>query len=110
MTRVNNGSAKKGLLPATPVGLGLLLVLAAGGPADSRTICKVADPTGSPLNVRDQPNGRVINALRNGREVFIRDASYDEEGKPWVLVDGVYQGRYRTWGWVVREFLACYRE
>ena len=28
--------------------------------------CKVTDPTGTPLNVRDGPNGKVIGTLANG--------------------------------------------
>ena len=33
--------------------------------------CKVTDPTGTPLNVRDGPNGKVIGTLANGALVAI---------------------------------------
>ena len=28
--------------------------------------CKVTDPTGTPLNVRQSPNGKIIGTLANG--------------------------------------------
>lgn len=71
-------------------------------------VCQVTDPTGTPLNVRNSPNGRVINALRNGREVYILKTSYDSQGRTWVFVGGYYRGEYRVWGWVLREFISCY--
>lgn len=77
-------------------------------PANAERVCQVTDPTGTPLNVRAQPNGQIINALRNGREVYIDDIAYDEKGRPWARVSGFYKGEYRHWGWVFREFITCY--
>ncbi|AIE74471.1 MULTISPECIES: SH3 domain-containing protein [unclassified Synechocystis] len=77
-------------------------------PSQAKEICKVTDPTGTPLNVRDSPNGKVINALRNNREVEILETDFDQQGRPWAKVAGYYQGRYRVWGWVIREFISCY--
>ncbi|MFB2976930.1 hypothetical protein [Microseira sp. BLCC-F43] len=77
-------------------------------PAQAETVCKVTDPTGTPLNVRDRPNGRVINTLRNGREVRIDDIASDEQGRSWAKVGSYQNGRYRVWGWVIREFISCY--
>lgn len=71
-------------------------------------ICKVTDPTGTPLNVRDRPNGKVINALKNGRDVYIEETAYDRQGRPWARVSGDRNGKYRLWGWVFREFISCY--
>jgi hypothetical protein len=88
-----------------------LLILAAvtvALPAKAEKVCKVTDPTGTPLNVRDQPNGQVINFLRNGREVYIEEVTYDDQDRPWVKVGGYYNGTYRVWGWVFREFVSCY--
>lgn len=79
-----------------------------GRPAQAAKVCKVTDPTGTPLNVRDQPNGRVINALKNGREVNIEAITNDTKGRPWAKVSGYYKGEYRIWGWVLREFISCY--
>lgn len=47
--------------------------------------CRVTDPTGTPLNLRDAPNGAVVGSIRNGLVVFIRDGANDEQGRPWVL-------------------------
>lgn len=79
-------------------------------PVKAARVCQVTDPTGTPLNVRDRPNGRVVNLLRNGREVYIHETAYDRQGRPWVLVGGYYEGVYRTWGWVFREFVSCYNQ
>jgi hypothetical protein len=88
--------------------LTLLGFTAVDQPAYAEQICKVTDPTDTPLNVRDRPNGEVINSLRNGREVFILDAAYDEQDRQWVKIGGYYEGEYRIWGWVIREFVSCY--
>ncbi len=61
--------------------------------------CVVTDPTGTPLNIREAPNGRVIGTLRNGASVTILGATYDRNGKLWANI-GV--------GWVFREFISCY--
>lgn len=92
---------------------GLSLVLSAsaitvGLPVQAAKVCKITDPTGTPLNVRDQPNGRVINAVKNGREVNIEAITNDSKGRPWAKVGGYYKGEYRIWGWVLREFISCY--
>lgn len=77
-------------------------------PAKAETFCKVTDPTDTPLNVHDKPNGRVINAIKNGREVYIHQISYDSKGRPWAKISGYYNSEYRIWGWVLREFISCY--
>jgi Bacterial SH3 domain len=77
-------------------------------PAKAERVCRTTDPTGTPLNVRDRPNGRIVNTLCNGREVKMHETTYDSQGCPWVLVGGYYEGIYRTWGWVFREFVSCY--
>jgi hypothetical protein len=83
-------------------------VITLGLSAQAAKVCKVTDPTGTPLNVRDQPNGRVINALKNGREVNIEAITNDSKGRSWAKVSGYYKGEYRIWGWVLREFISCY--
>lgn len=76
--------------------------------AHAERVCKVTDPTRTPLNVRDEPNGKVINKLRNEREVYITETAYDYRNRPWVYLEGYYQGDYRQWGWAIREFVSCY--
>ena len=70
--------------------------------------CRVTDPTGTPLNARLQPNGKVVNRLKNGRTVYAQSISTDNEGKPWVLVAIKNQGNYKIMGYVLREFVSCY--
>jgi uncharacterized protein YraI len=68
-------------------------------PANAARVCKVADPTGSPLNIRATPGGRVVGTIRNGRTVSISGSATDSQGRSWVFI-----GR----GWVLREFVACF--
>jgi hypothetical protein len=68
--------------------------------------CKVTDPTGTPLNVRESPNGKIIGTLANGTFVTIVEAKNAANGKPWVKVQ-----HYTTKtpiGWVFREFVSCF--
>ncbi|MBN9080705.1 MAG: hypothetical protein BGP04_20740 [Rhizobiales bacterium 62-17] len=67
--------------------------------------CKVMDPTGTPLNVRSAPQGRVIGQLPNGAQVQMVETEDDARGKIWARItrmDG------RPVGWVFREFVSCY--
>jgi len=45
--------------------------------------CKVTDPTGTPLNVRESPNGKIIGTLPNGSTVAIVAEKNAANGKPW---------------------------
>jgi hypothetical protein len=69
--------------------------------------CRVTDPTGTPLNARLQPNGKVVNRIRNGRTVYAQSIARDDEGKPWVLVAIKDRGNYKILGYVLREFVSC---
>ena len=70
--------------------------------------CIVADPTGTPLNLRASPNGMIVNdtSFHNGYDVTI----YQVIGS-WAYV-GFAGGNPLvdhsiTWGWVWRPFLSC---
>ena len=69
-----------------------------------RGTCLIADPTGTPLNVRASPGGRVVGNLYNGDYVVMRTTSRDAGGRPWALVGGTDGS---THGWVFREFISC---
>jgi hypothetical protein len=69
-----------------------------------RGTCMIADPTGTPLNVRATPGGRIIGNLYNGDFVVLRTTSRDANGRPWALVGGTDGS---THGWVFREFISC---
>ena len=88
--------------------LSIFTITAGMGVAHAEQVCKVTDPTKTPLNIRDKPNGKIINRLRNDREVYITETTYDNKDRPWVYLEGYYKGEYRQWGWAIREFVSCY--
>lgn len=83
--------------------LGTVLVIAIAAAADAGAAgCIVADPTGTPLNVRAEPKGRILSILENGIAVQVTDETW-VGGKRWVRVsadDG-------TRGWVFADYLDC---
>jgi len=86
-----------------------LVFLALKSPAHAiNELCLVADPEDPSLNVRDAPNGKVINRLRNGRAVFIMEKKPDSRSRPWANVMGYYKGEFREWGWVFHRNLDCF--
>ncbi|WP_310484352.1 SH3 domain-containing protein [Chamaesiphon sp. VAR_48_metabat_403] len=95
---------------ATAIGIcpGVLPAQAQDGGIPSGKTCRVTDPTGTPLNARLQPNGKIVNRIRNGRTVYAQSIARDDEGKPWVLVAIKNQGNYKILGYVLREFVSCY--
>ena len=74
----------------------------AGFACDGAPVCTVVDPTGTPLNVRDGPNGTILSTLKKGSIVeFIEHRNHD--GKRWALV-----ARFgEAWGWVFGAYLNC---
>jgi uncharacterized protein YraI len=68
--------------------------------------CTVTDPTGTPLNVRVQPNGPILGALHNGTTVQVLQTTVDASGRPWVFVAPQEAGKN---GWVFGAYLTCGR-
>ena len=69
--------------------------------------CEVKDPTGTPLNVRAKPNGRIVGKLNNGSVVWQEDYLYDSMGREWLKV-GIYRGKkYTVLGYVLMDYLNC---
>ncbi len=67
-------------------------------------VCTVADPTGTPLNVRESPNGDIYGSWDNG----VRVRPYDEQmvkGKKWYGVERLAEDN--TIGWVFDPYLKC---
>ena len=90
--------------------------LAAPAWADTNSVpCKVTDPTGTPLNVRETPNGVKIGTLRNGTKVTLFEDGSDSQGRAWGLV--TWEGnqlkntraknKAASEGWVLREYISC---
>ncbi len=69
--------------------------------------CVIADAGDTSLNVRDSPNGKIVNRLRNGRSITIGTLRNDSKGRPWGFATGNYQGKYRKWGWVLMQSVDC---
>jgi hypothetical protein len=85
------------------VSFAILLLLAAAPAARAERSCFVADPSGTPLNVRVAPQGRILGALHNGAAVRLIETSVDESGRPWAYVEP----RVGPAGWVFRGFIDC---
>jgi len=86
----------------------LFVVMAFAGFSAKAQKCKVTDPTGTPLNVRSSPNGRITGKARNGMIVYIERDATDANGKAWVRIATYQRNRYVVLGWVYREFISCY--
>lgn len=87
----------------------LVGVLAFAGVQDTNAQrCKITDPTGTPLNVRASPNGKILRKIANNTVVFIEQTSYDSKNRTWAQISiSVRRGR-KVLGWVFREFISCY--
>lgn len=90
----------------TGIALLALLGMVPTTSAQAQSRCRVMDPTGTPLNVRTAPMGRVVATIENGYLVSIIDQTRDRQGKPWVYVARRTDGE--PLGWVYREFIACF--
>jgi hypothetical protein len=66
--------------------------------------CTVTDPTGTALNVRKTPNGKIISSVSNDGTVRVIGASTDKQGRAWAKI----KSKSGTIGWVLREFVSCY--
>jgi hypothetical protein len=73
----------------------------------SNKICRVTDPTGSPLNIRLKPNGKIVARIRNQRLVYPQSIMNDK-GKKWTLIAIEEDHKILVLGWGLREFISCY--
>jgi uncharacterized protein YraI len=79
------------------------MLLAMTSTAVAQMKCTVNDPTGTPLNVRSEPNGPIRGSLYNGARVDLWELVYVRD-KPWARVTPVGPGKS---GWVFRQYLKC---
>lgn len=70
--------------------------------------CVVSDPTGTQLNVRETPNGRIVGSIANGVWVQVTKRTR-ANGKSWAFVhDSDMTGRLGpALGWVFDAYLKC---
>jgi SH3-like domain-containing protein len=84
----------------------VVLIPVAAAPAlacDGPPVCTVVDPTGTPLNVRSGPNGKILSNLRKGSKVEVVDHS-EHKGKRWARVAKFQEASF---GWVFEAYLKC---
>jgi hypothetical protein len=67
--------------------------------------CVVSDPTGTRLNIRDIPNGKIVGKLKNGTVVYTDNDMYDTKNRNWIEIKLTRRGKAK--GWVIGEFLDC---
>src|SRR3974377_910390 len=99
MKRSKNAGIKRLILSIWLITNALILPAQAGA-----TECRVADPTGTPLNVRTIPGGRkIVEKLKNGTKVTILDSKND-----WAYVGLISENDHLVpTGWVYRKYLDC---
>jgi len=76
--------------------------LFAATPAFAADECLVDDPTGTPLNVRAEPNGAILTTLQNGMSVTVIEER-KLGTKRWLLVS--LEGRQL--GWIFGAYVVC---
>ena len=81
------------------------VALLIASPALAEQRCLVTDPTGTPLNVRAEPNGAILGALYNGAVVAPGEIVTDRRGRQWSFILPFDGGKA---GWVFRKFISCY--
>lgn len=94
-------------LSLLPLNLLILIGVLASTAASAKQRCEVIDSTGTPLNVRNTPDGSVVNTLERGRVIDSLEVRTDSQGRPWARVGNFVQGRYQVLGWVFKEFISC---
>lgn len=71
---------------------------------NNEIFCQVADPTGTPLNVRDAPNGELLGSVQNDQIVRVYGHQM-HNGKVWALA---YRDvRDNAVGFVFDAYLKC---
>ena len=88
------------MLAATAAASAIEVVVIRGS---SNSECVVADPTGTPLNVRSRPNGTILGALHNDTRVIVTDSTV-ASGTVWSKVVPIEAGKV---GWVLRSYIDC---
>src|SRR5262245_22180150 len=89
-------------LIAASIGLGLVACTKVHAFVDDNAgICRVADPTGTPLNIRTFPNGTIVATFRNGDPVTILDSRMFR-GSTWAYVGTL---DLKPIGWVYRKYV-----
>lgn len=92
---------------AIAAALTIALALAAAqtpAAAQAARVCRVADPSPTPTNLRTAPAGDLVGTIANGTPVEIV-AEGDGGGRSWALV--ARPGSAVVAGWVAQSLLKC---
>lgn len=76
----------------------------AEGTYQPEIVCAVADPTGTPLNIRTEPNGEIVGSVRNGEKLRVY-AVREANGKLWA--EAWRDPGDNAVGWVFDDYLKC---
>ena len=85
-----------------PLRAAVLVGLFVATPALAADECLIDDPTGTPLNVRAEPNGAILTTLQNGMSVTVLEER-KLGAKRWLLVS--LEGRQL--GWIFGAYVVC---
>jgi hypothetical protein len=69
--------------------------------------CIVVDPTGTTLNIRPSPNGKIVATARKGTriQVFEGDEKYDSQNRAWYSV--ALPTSSAPDGYALAEYIRC---
>lgn len=76
----------------------------APGIHEDAVACTIKDPTGTPLNIRDAPNGNILGTVRNGETVRVYRVM-EHKGKLWA--EAYRDPSDNAVGWVFDAYLKC---
>ena len=84
------------------------LAVLIAGPALAEDKCIVTDPSGTPLNVRSAPGGKILTTLSNGITVVIGDTQKDATGREWAQIVSLTADPKAKGGWVAKDLVSCF--
>ena len=84
------------------------LAVLIAGPALAEDKCIVTDPSGTPLNVRSAPGGKILTTLSNGITVVIGDTQKDAKGREWAQIVSLTTDPKAKGGWVAKDLVSCF--
>lgn len=82
--------------------------LLAAFPAIAAEKCMVTDPSGTLLNVRDKPGGKILTTLPNGVILDLGETTKDAKGRTWVRIAALRFDAKAKGGWVAYDLLSCF--
>jgi len=85
-----------------------VLALLIAAPALAEDKCIVTDPSGTPLNVRTAPGGKILTSLSNGVTVVLGDTQKDAKGREWAQIIAITADPKAKGGWIAKDLVSCF--